>query len=191
MATVAVAYLLAYVFMYDKSYYHIDTVREPMIRFLFFESMLLGAFFRVNDGKLRNRKRLALHVSACVILFLLYFASKLAFSRVAGISSLQIVNQLLIFALLVKIMNVFSALDSRLVMLPEAVKKIIGFVASITLEIYVVQYAIIDKLRNVAPFPLNWIILTASIIGTAFILHWVCQHFLEYGNRVVAAIRRG
>ena len=38
--------LLFYLLLYDKSYYHIDTVREPMIRFLFFDSMMIGAYFR-------------------------------------------------------------------------------------------------------------------------------------------------
>lgn len=38
--------LLVYFMVYDSSYYHIDTVREPMIEFLFFQSMVLGLFFR-------------------------------------------------------------------------------------------------------------------------------------------------
>ena len=36
---------IVYVVIYDKSYYHIDSVYEPMIRFLFFEAMLIGAKF--------------------------------------------------------------------------------------------------------------------------------------------------
>lgn len=46
MAVVAAAWIAVYFIFYDKSYYHIDTVREPMIRFLFMEGMLLGAWFR-------------------------------------------------------------------------------------------------------------------------------------------------
>lgn len=57
MLAVGVGYLLVYTFAYDKSYYHIDTVREPMIRFLFFESMLLGAWFRQKDDFFRLIKR--------------------------------------------------------------------------------------------------------------------------------------
>ena len=40
MSVVALAYILVYVIFYDKSYYHIDNVREWMIRFLFFESIV-------------------------------------------------------------------------------------------------------------------------------------------------------
>lgn len=35
-----------YLTVYDTSYYHIDNVREPMIEFLFFQSMLLGLHYR-------------------------------------------------------------------------------------------------------------------------------------------------
>ena len=191
MAVTAIAYLIVYLFLYDKSYYHIDAVREPMIRFLFFESMLLGAFLRVNDERFRKKRHMAFHVVLCVFLFLSYFASKIAFSQIAGISSWQIVNQVVFFALLGEILNVFAFLDSRLVKMPDVVKRVIELIASMTLEIYVVQYAIIDKLRNIASFPLNWVALTASIALAAFVLHWICQFILDNGNKAIAAIRRG
>lgn len=38
--------LILYLTVYDYSYYHIDKVREPMIEFLFFQSMLLGLHYR-------------------------------------------------------------------------------------------------------------------------------------------------
>ena len=38
--------LVLYLTVYDNSYYHIDKVREPMIEFLFFQSMLLGLHYR-------------------------------------------------------------------------------------------------------------------------------------------------
>lgn len=40
MLLVFLAQILVYLFAYDKSYYHIDVVREPMVRFLFMESGL-------------------------------------------------------------------------------------------------------------------------------------------------------
>ena len=80
MMTIAVLYLLIYIFAYDKSYYHIDTVREPMIRFLFMESMLLGAYFRQNDSHFRNSISMR-HVVSLVVSFALYFVSKIVFAR--------------------------------------------------------------------------------------------------------------
>lgn len=53
-----VAQMLVYLTVYDASYYHIDKVREPMIEFLFFQSMLLGLFFRqeCESGALDQKK---------------------------------------------------------------------------------------------------------------------------------------
>jgi hypothetical protein len=45
-----------------------------------------------------------------------------------------------------------------------------------TLEIYVVQYVLIDLIRGWGLFfPLNWIVLTVIIVVSAFILHKVCN----------------
>ena len=70
-----------------------------MIRFLFMESMLLGAWFRLNDGKIRNRFS-ALWPLGALVTLILYFASKLLFSRRAGLSNLQFLNQIALFAAL-------------------------------------------------------------------------------------------
>lgn len=41
-----VVQIILYITIYDASYYHIDNVREPMIEFLFFQSMILGLHYR-------------------------------------------------------------------------------------------------------------------------------------------------
>ena len=166
---VFIIYILIYVLIYDKSYYHIDTVREPMIRFSFFFSMLLGAYFRDNLDKFRNRNSILSWV--LLPLFLLaYFASKLIFSKVGSIANLQIINQFMLFALLIVVLRCFSSLDSKLEKLPEWIKKVINFISGITLEIYLVQIGIINRL-NFCVFPLNWFLITGTIIVLAFILH--------------------
>lgn len=53
-------YIFIYIIMYDKTYYHIDVVREPMIRFLFRESMLLGAWFRQNEKNIEINLKLGM-----------------------------------------------------------------------------------------------------------------------------------
>ena len=59
--------------------------------------------------------------------------------------------------------------------MPAILKSIITFIAGITLEIYIVQYVLIDLFRNIAVFPLNWIIITASIILAAVVLHYIVE----------------
>lgn len=165
----ALVWILIYIFVYDKSYYHIDTVREPMIRFLFFFAMLLGAYFKDNMEKYRNKKS---NVSWILlpILFVGYFASKLIFSRIDSIANLQIVNQVILFALLIITFRCFMSIDSWLENLPKWIKAVITFISGITLEIYLVQIGIIDKL-NFLPFPLNLLLITSVIMVLAFILN--------------------
>lgn len=173
MIGLAVVWLLVYAFAYDQSYYHIDTVREPMIRFLFMESMLLGAWFRQNDRKLRNKFNW-LYPIAAILSFLAYFASKLLFVHKANLASFQFLNQIAIFLVLFFLFRTFCGLDGMLEKAPTRIKKIIQLLSDITLEIYLVQYVIIDAVRNLhLIFPLNWLVLTSSILLSAFILHKV------------------
>lgn len=187
MIGIAFAWLLCYFLFYDRSYYHIDSVYEFMIRFLFMESMLLGAWFRINDEKFRN-KRKRLFPIGTLILFILYFGSKLVFSRYNQLSSFQFLNQIIIFALLFFVFRSICGVDQRLEKMPGRIKQGVEFISRITLEIYVVQYVLIGVIRNLGlVFPLNWLLLTASIFFSAFLLHkWV-----EVINKgVIAAIRR-
>ena len=71
---------LVYVFLYDKSYYHIDVVREPFIRFLFFYAMLIGLVFRRFKDRLINKFKLV-NLFASAVLFAVYFITKFYFSR--------------------------------------------------------------------------------------------------------------
>lgn len=167
----ALIWLFIYIFVYDKSYYHIDTVREPMIRFLFFFAMLLGAYFKDNKDKYLNKKSVISWI-LLPVLFVAYFASKLIFSRVESIASLQIVNQFVLFALLTVTFRCFMSIDSWLEKLPKWIKSVTTFISGITLEIYLVQIGIIDDL-NILPFPLNWLLITGVIVLLAFVLNKV------------------
>ena len=174
MLAIAGVYILIYLTVYDKSYYHIDTVREPMIRFLFMESMLLGACFKQNDEKFRNSFKLW-YPLATFMAFILYFVTKLFFSNKPYLSGYQIFNQVAIFILLFFIFLTFAGLDYKLEKMPSFLKKAIQFLSSITLEIYLVQYVLIRVMRPIGRFPLNWIVITSSILLTAFILHKSCD----------------
>lgn len=172
-AVLGAIWFVIYIFMYDKSYYHIDAVREPMIRFLFFFAMLLGAYFRINKDRFLNKKAVLAWV-ALPILFVSYFASKMLFSRMQSVAYLQIVNQIILLAVLAATFRCFASIDGKLERLPKALKNIISFISGITLEIYLVQIGIIDRL-NILPFPLNWILITTIIILLAFLLHKISQ----------------
>jgi hypothetical protein len=185
---VAIAYVIVYVFFYDKTYYHIDTVREWMIRFLFFESMLLGGYFKYNDQKFRNNFHWYIPVITAV-LFVGYFTSKLAFSRYTVLAPFQIINQVLIFALLFFVFWTFASIDQKLEKLPKAIKSCLSYLAKLTLEIYVVQYVIIAVLKQYFSFPINWIVITASILVSATILHYLCKLIYWGVDKLIQTIR--
>lgn len=186
MGLIAAVYLLLYLTVYDRSYYHIDNVREPMIRFLFMESMLLGAWWRQNDSKFRNASKKTHIINTILLgmLFLLYFASKLLFSRIPALSQFQIVNQLLIFCLLWSLLRWATAMDKNLEAMPRWIKVWVEFIAARTLEIYVVQYVLIDLIRPLLGFPLNWFALTGAILAAASLLHWVCGKMIRPLSRL-------
>ncbi len=192
MAIIAAVYFAIYLFFYDKSYYHIDTVREPLCRFLFMESMLLGAYFRINDQRLRNTGRPIIYAICTMIAFVLYFASKLFFSG-GAYSYLQIVNQPVIFVLLYFLFRWFASIDAKVDNPPPKKwsNSIVGFIANLTLEIYLVQYVLIDFVRRLAlPFPLNWAVLTAMIIAAAFILHMIIKYATKAINAAIVKFKK-
>lgn len=118
MGIIFLAYLAVYLFFYDKSYYHIDNVGEPMIRFLFMESMLLGAWFRQNDQKLRLSECKAIEkwtLSLGVVFTAgIYFASKTAFAKNLLASGAQFINQIVLFGLMFLIFFAFCRADRKL-----------------------------------------------------------------------------
>ena len=178
MSIAGVIYLTLYLFAYDKRYYHIDNVREWMIKFLFFESMLLGAYFKKRAEKFENNFHWYLPVMVFV-LFVSYFVSKLFFSRYPAYSFLQVINQVLLFVLLFFIFWLFASMEKTLQKTPKVLKKIITFISERTLEIYVVQYVLIDLIRPHLSFPFNWLAITISILAAAVVLHFTCNYLIK------------
>ena len=190
MAIIGIVYLVVYAFAYDSSYYHIDTVREPMIEFLFIEVMLLGAWFRQKDSLFRNK----FHWYIPVITVLLaggYFASKYCFSKYQSLAVAQPLNQAILLILLFFIFWTFSSLDSKMERMPKWIKVPITFISEMTLEIYVVQYVLIDLIKSLnLVFPLNWFVIVLSIFAAATILHFICKGIMYLFNSLLSKITK-
>lgn len=187
MLLIGIVMLGLYVFAYNKTYYHIDNVREPFIRFLFMESMLMGAYFRKEEKFFRNNISVKYPILA-ILSFAAYFISKTVFSKITVLSDFQIVNQLIIFVLLYTVFRTGIGMDAKLDILPKSIKSCITFVAGLTLEIYVVQYVLIDVLRPFFGFPLNWCVITASIVLAAWGLHNICRGLYKFSDWIVLKI---
>lgn len=185
MVVVFGIYVLIYLINYDKSYYHIDSVYEPLIRFLFFESMLLGAWFREKSTIITAKIRKSDWIGT-IVLFGIYFASKLMFSRYELLAPYQILNQIVLFGLLFYIFRLFAGMEQYYEKLPKVVGIIANNVSGITLEIYLVQYALIPRL-NILGFPVNFILVTMGIWITAMILNKLSSSVI---NGISNAVRR-
>ena len=178
--------LLLYFTIYDRSYYHIDNVREPMIEFLFFQSMLLGLHFRwettQNDG--RHKEVKVSNLVYLLVLFIVYFTSKVLFVKLPQISEFQITNQVLLLGWVTFLFKIFINIKKRLaVYATKPYWKVVTFIADRTLEIYLVQYVILDYLK-IGPFPMNWLLLTVAIVIGASFLRWLSQKIISKINFV-------
>lgn len=169
--------------VYDISYYHIDNVRQPMIEFLFFQSMLMGLFFReeLSRGTLAVKKSRWLWIVLGALL-IIYFGSKMLFVKQAFLSEFQLLNQVILLFLLFVLFICANTLEDKLHNI-ENTKfwKGVVFLSDRTLEIYCVQYVIIDAVRGWGlAFPLNWALLTSLILIAATALHWMSQKIISF-----------
>lgn len=169
--------VLLYLVIYDRSYYHIDNVRQPMIEFLFMQSMLLGAYYRkVTEGAILKNSIVTIGVG--ILLAISYFISKIVFSKIDSISEWQIFNQIILFLLLWSIFRIFYSMEMSLKKMPNWGYKFFKYLADRTLEIYLVQYVVIPKTDSLVSWPFNWFIVTGLILISAHILHWLSQKIL-------------
>lgn len=173
--------LILYFTVYDYSYYHIDSVYQPMIEFLFFQSMILGLHFRwrCKSNDCLNRKPSPGILLLGIFLFAIYFVSKILFVKYEQIAGFQILNQVLLYCFLYVLFLLFMSLEKKLHTIQSSKYwTIIKFIADRTLEIYLVQYVILEHMK-IGPFPINWLLLTISIIMAGSALRWLSQQLIK------------
>lgn len=177
LAAVLVAWILTYFIFVDKSVYHIDNVEKPFILFLYFSSMLMGALFKKYMDRFNKVK--ILNVVLLFVSFIIYFGSKIAFSKIQSIAFCQILNQVSILAVLYFTFAVFISLEDRLNKIPKWINNVIKFVARMTLHIYIVQFVLIRRLEGMV-FPVNFLVTTVAIFALACALYYA-EFFIKKG----------
>lgn len=138
----------------------------------------MGAWSRKRDAQSRDRFSWWL-VPALVVLSGMDLVLRNLLSKGAISCQLQILSPLVFFSQLYVIFRLFAGLDGKLQKLPAPVIRCITFLSQITLEIYVVQGPLIEWLRPLLGFPLNWVTITASILAAATVLHLVSTAILK------------
>ena len=113
------------------------------------------------------------------MLAVIYFASKLTFVKYEALSEFQLLNQMVLWLLLYVLFQIFMGMEETLKTYADSkVWKGVKFIADRTLEIYLVQYVILDYMK-IGPFPLNWLLLTTTIICSAVCLRWLSQQIIK------------
>lgn len=167
----SVAVLIVYVLTFDKSWYHIDVVENYFIRFLFFASMLLGAYFREREERTDNHfvKGVGKTSMICIVSVILYFVVRISVPRFR-LFSFQFLTWIAILIALYWIFRWALSLEAYLLRLPNKISRCIEFAAGITLQIYLVQFPIIERFEGLV-FPLNLLIITIVIIAAAVVVY--------------------
>lgn len=169
-ATVMLIWFVIYIFFYNKSVYSIDNVSEPFILFLYFESMLMGALFRKHKD--RFGKFSIVKIISAVLCLAVYFASKIVFSKYDSLLNFQILNQIVILITLFVVFDLSMSLENFFGKIPKAIKVCVGHISNITLQIYIVQFVIIEHFEKLA-FPLNLLVVTILILVAASVLYYI------------------
>ena len=177
ICTLAAAFFALYFTIYDRSYYHIDTVREPMIVFLYFCAMMIGLYFRRNQERYVGKSCSWAWICSALF-FAAYFASKTGFSRGLLSSQFQFVNQIVLLLLLLFLFRGFIGLEDKLHRMPEKLHRVTVYVAGFAFEIYLVQYELIPRL-NIGPFPVNFVLVSVGILLSALVLHVVHDQVMK------------
>jgi len=170
MLIILAAWITVYVLFCDKSVYSVDNVSEPFILFLYIESMLLGAFFRKN--KERFERFSFSRLTLAVLSFAVYIVSKILVSKVQVLLSVQLLNQFVIFITLFFTFSLFISLENVLKKIPDGVNNCVRYISNITLQIYIVQFVIIEHFEELM-FPLNFVVVVLLILAAASALYYV------------------
>lgn len=175
----AAVFLVLFYTVYDRSYYHIDNVNDHIIWFLYFSSMMIGAYFRMNSSQYLGKTT----VLSWIGMFgsgILYIATKLACSRGVIPPVVQWVNQLTLLVLLVFIFRSFIGLEEFMKKVPSSVMAPIRFISSMAFEIYLAQAVIIPTFNTgKETFPHNFLVVMSITFLCAYGVHVVTDMVVQ------------
>ncbi len=178
-AAAVILFFVLFYTVYDRSYYHIDSVNNRMIWHLYFISMMIGAYFRMNTEKYLGKRNVLSWVG---ILFsgVLYAATKVGCTRGIIPPAFQWINQLTLLILLVFIFRSFIGLEELIKKLPESVMSPIRFIADMAFELYLAQAVIIPTFNTgKETFPYNFLVVISITFLCAYGVHIVTNMIVQ------------
>lgn len=171
-----IIYFAYYILLLDTSDWVVESGGLSSIEGCFkliyyFMAMMIGKWFKVNSNRPFLHKRVYLLHS--IISFGAIYAVKFLMVRVPAFYSVQFLNQ---FCILWLVCSVFCFMISYEPLLREkitgrrGINAVICFLGSHTLEMYLVQFIVIDCCAELS-FPVNTLAAMTLIIGAAHLLY--------------------
>lgn len=169
-------YFAYYIFLLDTSGWVVESSGLSSVDGCFkliyyFMAMLMGKWFRVNSSRPFPHKWL--YLLQIIISFGAIYAVKFLMVRIPAFYSVQFLNQ---FCILWLVCAAFCFLIACEPLIREkltgrrGINAIICFLGSHTLEMYLVQFIVIDYCAELS-FPVNVLAAMLLIIGAAHLLH--------------------
>lgn len=164
-------FMVMYLTVYDRSYYHIDDVLENWVRFQFFASMLVGVLLREKYEKISD-KLSVWNILRVMTLMAAYFIVKVVIGRRGMFPVYQCALPILQVLLVADLGLLAVKLEKRKFFdrAPGWLNRGAAFLSGITLEIYLGQLLIFWLFQDL-PFPVDFVLVTPLIIAYAWIVH--------------------
>ena len=112
MIFIFVFFLGIYIIMFDKSIYHIDSVSEKWVWFMFSESILMGLLLREKYEKI-SKDIHCYDLIKVLLLFGAYFVGKKTFSNIQICAPLQILQPIIVVTLTTSITILFIKMQKN------------------------------------------------------------------------------
>lgn len=164
-----VAYAVAYVFRYKNEFFV-----EPEIGFRLlygFIAMMIGSviYDHKDNEELKSKKILWFILGICSCGGFLFM--KLFMNRIHVFLKIQFMTQAFGVAFATFMMLAGLGYEKTIRKFMKTwTGKILGIISSCSLEVYLVQFAIIRYLKNLS-FPINLVLILAAMMGTAYVIH--------------------
>lgn len=173
----ATVFIIAYVTIFERSHYHIDSVYEKWVRYQFFASMLIGIALREKYDKI-SANLSAWHILRVFGLTAAYFVVKIIVGRREMYVEYQAVLPVLQVLLVADLGLLCVKLEKKEFFnhLPKWMNRLTKFLSKLTLEIYLGQMLVFWLFQDL-PFPLDFILVTTLIIAYAWIIHKCASWF--------------
>jgi len=178
-----ILYVVYYVAILDTSEWVIEasglTSKDGLFKLIYyFIIMIIGAWFRVSNldfNKIKAKTCLLLAILSVVLMYL----EKAAMEKFKIFMHLQFLNQLSVLFFIITFMA-FLLKKENIIQICSKKKgySIIKFISDNTLEIYLVQFLIIDEC-NIINFPFNVVLITSIIFVSAKVLKAISNNFMK------------